>query len=40
MLFSTDSHNLKMGKIQGFLWRTSEKRDNPTWANFGKQNWR
>ena len=27
---------LKMGKIQGFLWATSEARDNPGWANFGK----
>ena len=32
--------NLKMGKIQKFLWWTSEARDNHTWANSGKQNWR
>ena len=29
-----------MGKIQRFLWWTSGSRDNLTWANFGKQNWR
>ena len=32
---------LKMDKIQGFLWGTSlGSSDYPTWANFGKQNWR
>ena len=29
-----------MGKILSFLRWTSDARDNPTWANFGKQNWR
>ena len=37
---STFFSNLKMGKIQGFFRWTSGARDNPTWANFGKQNWR
>ena len=40
MLFSIHSHNRTKGKIEKFLWWTSEARDNRTWANFGKQNWR
>ena len=39
VLLNLFSH-LKIGKIQKFLWWTSEARDNRTWANFGKQNWR
>ena len=31
---------LEMGTIQRFVWWTSGARDNLTWANFGKQNWR
>ena len=40
MLFSIYSHTRKDEKIQKFLRRTTEARDNHTWANFGKQNWR
>ena len=36
--YSRSTLKLKMCKIQGFLSVTSGARDNPTWANLGKQN--
>ena len=34
------SQNLKFVRSSGYFWWTSGARDNPMWANFGKQNWR
>ena len=38
-LFSTYSQTLKWVRSSGYFWWTSEARDNPTCANFGKRNW-